>query len=146
MAGHPRRPRRGHQAHRVAAPQREPARRRHRGRVAAPPRQARRARDLRRAVDAEHGELRLLHRPRGVPPARQRRGARGLRRGAAQLAPRPGPGHPVARLVPVPDGGRVHDDGGGGDYHFNCGCYDYPVWLGNKFEFIFGHLPDNVYL
>ena len=40
----------------------------------------------------------------------------------------------------------VQHDGGGGDYHFNCGCYDYPVWLGNKFEFIFGHLPDNVYL
>mmetsp|Transcript_6444 Transcript_6444/g.20669 ORF Transcript_6444/g.20669 Transcript_6444/m.20669 type:complete len:225 (+) Transcript_6444:147-821(+) len=115
MAGDPPGGYRLRQVNRLAAPQRLAPRRRHRGRLQPAPRRPRRARHLRHPFDAQLRQLRLLHRTRAVPPAGQPRGAIRLRRGAACAAPRPGPGHPLARPVHLPERGRVHAHGAGQD-------------------------------
>tara|TARA_R110000737_G_scaffold90497_2_gene122820 strand:- start:507 stop:830 length:324 start_codon:yes stop_codon:yes gene_type:complete len=40
----------------------------------------------------------------------------------------------------------VEHEGGGGNYHLTSDYYDFPVWLCHVTKFVFGHLPENIYV
>jgi len=40
----------------------------------------------------------------------------------------------------------VNHEGGGGDYHLTSLFYDFPVWLCHVTKFVFGSMPENIYI
>tara|TARA_R110000796_G_scaffold126793_4_gene241780 strand:+ start:3887 stop:4210 length:324 start_codon:yes stop_codon:yes gene_type:complete len=40
----------------------------------------------------------------------------------------------------------INYEGGGGNYHLQSEYYDFPVWLCEVTKFVFGDLPENIYV